>query len=145
MGLSSPDFAAGAAIPVRFTCQGAGDRPTLNWSEVPSRSTSLAIVVTDPEATHGTFTHWIVYGLPASAHGSVSGGALPPGAREAENTRGKPGWAPPCPPSGNHHYHFVLYADRGPTPSDGSAADSLTWIRKQAVAQAELIGTVAAK
>ena len=142
--LTSPDFAANGPIPTRFTCKGAGDRPTLNWSGVPAAANSIAIAVVDPDAPARPFVHWMVYGLPAGPSGSVGGGALPSGAREAENSSGKTGWKAPCPPSGTHHYHFTLYADRGAI-AGGSTADVMAAVRKQAMAQATLIGTVAAQ
>jgi len=141
--LTSPDFPADGTIPTRFTCKGAGDRPTLNWSGVPAAANSIAIVVTDPDAPRGPFTHWIAYDLPTAPSGTVAPGPLPTGARESTNSAGGIGWKPPCPPSGLHHYHFVLYADRGPI-AGGSPADTEAQIRKQAVASASLIGTVAA-
>jgi hypothetical protein len=143
--LSSPDFPADGPIPTRFTCKGAGDRPTLHWSRAPSDADSIAIVVVDPDApVRPYFVHWVVYGLPAAPSGTLGGGALPAGGRETQNTAGKVGWKPPCPPSGTHHYHFTLYADRGPIPA-GSTADTIAAIQKQAIAQATLTGTVAAR
>jgi hypothetical protein len=141
--LSSPDFAPDGRIPTRFTCKGAGDRPTLSWSGMPAAD-SLAVVVLDPDAAAHPFVHWVVYGLPPAASGTLAGGALPAGAHETQNTAGKIGWKPPCPPSGTHHYHFTLYADRGAI-SAGSTADTIAAIRKQSIAQATLTGTVAAQ
>jgi hypothetical protein len=141
--LTSPDFTADAPIPTRFTCKGAGDRPALSWSAVPAPATSLAVVVTDPDAPAHPFVHWVVYGLPAAASGTLAAGALPSGAREADNSAGKPGWKAPCPPSGTHHYHFTLFAYRGAV-AGGPTADTVAAIRKQSMAQATLIGTVAA-
>ncbi len=141
--LTSPDFPPDGPIPTRFTCQGAGDRPTLSWSGMPAAASSLAIVVLDPDAPAHPFVHWVVYGLPAAASGTLGGGALPAGARETRNSAGKTGWKPPCPPSGTHHYHFTLYADRGPIPA-GATAETIAAIQKQAIAQATLTGTVAA-
>jgi hypothetical protein len=138
--LSSPDFAPDGPIPTRFTCRGAGDRPTLNWSGMPAAD-SFAVVVLDPDAAAHPFVHWVVYNLPAARSGTLGGGALPAGAHETQNTAGKIGWKPPCPPSGTHHYHFTLYADRGAVPA-GSTADTIAAIRKQAIAQATLTGTV---
>src|ERR1700761_1344711 len=125
--LTSPDPPADGPIPTRFTCKGAGDRPTLTWSGMPATANSLAMVVLDPDAPAHPFVHWGVCGLPAAASGTLGAGALPAGARETQNSAGKSGWKPPCPPSGTHHYHFTLYADRGPIPA-GSTADTIAAI-----------------
>jgi Raf kinase inhibitor-like YbhB/YbcL family protein len=107
--LSSPAFADGAAIPKRFTCDGAGTAPALVWADAPEDARELALVVQDPDAPGGTFVHWTAYGIPVRGRGSVAeGGKLP---TEGMNSGGKIGWTPPCPPSGKpHHYVFTLYA-----------------------------------
>ena len=61
-----------------------------------------------PDAPGGTFTHWLVYGLPA---GITSLAAVPAGAAEGVNDFGRPGYGGPCPPRGPaHHYHLVVLA-----------------------------------
>jgi Raf kinase inhibitor-like YbhB/YbcL family protein len=104
--VTSPDFPAGGAIPVRFSCDGDKARPALRFGGVPSGAAELALVVVDPDA--GGFVHWTVYGLRASTR-SLVGSALPAGAREGENSSGDRGWTAPCPPKGTHRYEFRLY------------------------------------
>jgi phosphatidylethanolamine-binding protein (PEBP) family uncharacterized protein len=48
--VSSPAFAAGAAIPQRFTCKGDNRSPPLAWSGVPATTVEAALVVDDPDA-----------------------------------------------------------------------------------------------
>jgi hypothetical protein len=104
--IASPDFPANGPIPKRFSCDGAGTRPALRFGAVPSGAAELALIVIDPDA--GGFVHWTAYALPAETR-SLGATGLPSGAREGENSAGKTGWTPPCPPSGNHHYEFRLY------------------------------------
>ena len=61
--VSSPAFAAGASIPVDFTCDGIDQNPHITWTAVPTKARSLAIVVDDPDAPSGTFTHWLVWNI----------------------------------------------------------------------------------
>ena len=70
---------------------------------------------------------------------SIAEGLPPAGASEGKNGYGKTGWGSPCPPSGEHHYIFVLYALDAPQIA---GADE---IPKHAVAQAKLIGRYARK
>jgi Raf kinase inhibitor-like YbhB/YbcL family protein len=100
--VTSPSFAADQPIPREYTCEGAGESPPLAWSAVPSDAKSLALLVDDPDAPHGTFTHWIVVNIPPTET-SLAPGQLPAGA-VASAYRG------PCPPSGTHHYRFHVYA-----------------------------------
>lgn len=112
--LSSPAFAEGAEIPARHTCDGDDISPHLTWSGVPAGTRSLALVVDDPDAPRGTFTHWVVYDLPsdltALGEGSTQG-------RHGRNSFGRSGYGGPCPPPRDdaHRYRFTLYALDVPT------------------------------
>ena len=110
LALSSPAFADGAAIPTRFTCDGEGISPEVDWSGAPAATVALAMTVIDPDARG--FVHWLVYDIPAASAGSLAenvgtGAGAPP---QGANSRGKAGYTGPCPPSGTHHYVFTLYA-----------------------------------
>ena len=107
MHISSPDFANGGAIPAKFTCQGKNVSPALEISGVPARTESLVLIVDDPDAPSGTFTHWIVWNIPPGTAKTSSGSV--PGV-QGFNDFGKPGYGGPCPPSGTHRYFFRLMA-----------------------------------
>jgi Raf kinase inhibitor-like YbhB/YbcL family protein len=139
--VTSPAFKDGHPIPRDHTCHGGGRPPELAWRGVPGEATSLALVVSDPDAPRGTFVHWVLYNLPPK-DATLAGGA-PAGAREADNSGGRSGWTAPCPPSGTHRYRFTVYALRDAV-SGGSAQDVLDDIARQAMSQGTLTGTVAA-
>lgn len=107
--VTSPAFGDGAAIPVRHTCDGDDVSPALRWDGVPRGSRSLAMIVDDPDAPRGTFTHWVVYDLPESLRDIAEGEA--PGT-PGRNSFGRIGYSGPCPPPGHgpHRYRFTLYA-----------------------------------
>jgi hypothetical protein len=109
--LSSP--ALGETIPGRYTCDGAGTSPSLRWSGAP-RAAELVLVVQDPDAPGGTFVHWTAFAIVARTVGFIPAGAR---LRSGENSAGKTGWTPPCPPKGDkpHRYEFSLYALRRPS------------------------------
>jgi Raf kinase inhibitor-like YbhB/YbcL family protein len=72
-------------------------------------------MITDPDAPGGTFTHWVLYNLPATSGGVAANvtkqGELPDGSREGRNDFGKIGYGGPCPPRGStHRYFFDLFA-----------------------------------
>jgi Raf kinase inhibitor-like YbhB/YbcL family protein len=142
MLVTSPDFGDGQQIPERFTCRGAGDAPTLTWTAVPAEAKSMALVVNDPDAGSGGFLHWVIYDLPPG-NGTLAGDHPPAGAKEADNGRGRPGWTPPCPPSGTHHYIFTVYALPGP-PSGGSSRDLIAAMEGDFLAKSEFTGLVSA-
>jgi Raf kinase inhibitor-like YbhB/YbcL family protein len=143
--VTSPAFAEGTAIPERYTCRGSGQSPPLAWSGLPSATSSIAVVVDDPDAPGGTFVHWVVYGLAADLT-ELPAGATPDDAVQARNSRGDVGWTPPCPPSGTHHYRFTVYAlDRAvDVPGDAEPATAVGAVQAASTAHGTLTGTVSA-
>lgn len=109
MKLSSPDFAEGASIPPQFTCDGANVSPALEISGAPAETKSLALIVDDPDAPHGTWTHWLVWNIPPETK-EIATGSVPRGAVQGVNDFSKNNYGGPCPPSGTHHYHFKVFA-----------------------------------
>ena len=118
MNLTSPAFQPNAAIPARFTCDGADVSPELNWSDLPAGTRSLVLIVDDPDAPDPraprmTWVHWVLYNLPPTAAGlpeAVASAALPAGTGEGLNDWGRTGYGGPCPPIGRHRYFHKLYA-----------------------------------
>jgi hypothetical protein len=114
MKLTTSSF-QGSQIPGKFTCDGEEVSPQLAWSAPPAGTASFALLVTDPDAPRGTFTHWVLYDLPAATRSLPEGlparGELPDGARQGRNGFGSLGYGGPCPPGNSpHHYIFTLYA-----------------------------------
>jgi len=111
--LTSPAFAAGQPIPKRYTCDGENVSPPLAWSGAPAAAKSFVLIVDDPDAPGGTFTHWLVFNLPPTAKSLPEGvkpSALPAGAAEGVNGFGKADYGGPCPPKGRHRYVHQLFA-----------------------------------
>lgn len=109
MRIESPAFAQDAAIPVEFTCDGKNVRPPLVVTGVPENAKTLALVIDDPDAPFGSWTHWLVWNIPATTI-EMTAVKLPTGAVEGTTSFGKPGYGGPCPPAGAHRYFFKLYA-----------------------------------
>lgn len=138
--ISSPAFADGAPIPVRYTCHGADVAPPLAWSA----PLGAALVADDPDAVNGLFVHWIVVGIAPGA-GATADGQSPPGATTLPNSAGTPAYQGPCPPAGTgvHHYRFTLYQ----LPNDYQLPAGLAGVRAvqtidgAATARAQLTGT----
>jgi Raf kinase inhibitor-like YbhB/YbcL family protein len=141
--VSSPAFAAGGAIPQRFTCMGENVSPPLAWSGVPAGTVEVAVVVDDPDAPRGTYVHWVAVGIDP-AHTELAEGALPPGARQGRNSAGKAAYSGPCPPGGPpHHYRFTAYAlkRKAEVGSDTSPEAAIAAIESAATARGRLVGT----
>jgi Raf kinase inhibitor-like YbhB/YbcL family protein len=117
--VTSPSFKDGEEIPVEHTCDGADKAPALEVSDLPEGTRSFALIMDDPDAPKGTFTHWLVYDIPAD------GGRLDVGSgMSLKNSFGRAGYGGPCPPPGHgsHRYYFNVYAVD--VPSLGVKGDS---------------------
>jgi Raf kinase inhibitor-like YbhB/YbcL family protein len=109
MLLTSPSFENNAAIPKKYTCDGGDINPELLIQNVPDDAKSLALILDDPDAPNGIFTHWVVWNIDPRTM-SIKQESVPPKSSEGKNSAGRVGYIGPCPPSGVHHYHFKMYA-----------------------------------
>ncbi|PYL01571.1 MAG: YbhB/YbcL family Raf kinase inhibitor-like protein [Verrucomicrobia bacterium] len=109
ISIASPAFQSGAEIPAKFTCNGANVNPELKISGVPNQATSLVLIVDDPDAPRGLFTHWIVWNLDLKTT-DIAENSAPAGGIQGTNDFGKRNYGGPCPPSGTHRYFFKVFA-----------------------------------
>lgn len=142
MRISSPDFNNGQPIPSVFSCKGEDKPPRLDFSDVPKSAVSLAVIMDDPDAPAGTWTHWTVWNIHTQA-AHLDGKFLPPDARQGMTSAGTAGYHGPCPPSGTHRYIFHLYAlDRKLKLADGAQlAVLVAAIKGHIVGKSDLMGT----
>lgn len=115
MVITSTAFEDGGTIPAAYSCDGQDKSPELNWTGVPEGTQSFVLILDDPDAPGGTFTHWVIFNIPAGATGleenTAKIGELPDGTLQGKNSFGTIGYGGPCPPSGSlHRYYFTLYA-----------------------------------
>lgn len=143
--VSSPAFKDRGTLPVRFTCDGSlgGVNPAIGWSHKPRGTKSQALIVTDPDAPGGNFTHWTVWGMMARTNGLDTD--IPPlGLPQGRNSAGTSKYAAPCPPKGSspHRYEFVVYALKEPIAlKPGAPADQvIDKVKRAAIARGVLTG-----
>jgi len=149
--ITSTAFAADAAIPAVYTCEGKDVSPPLAWSGAPAGTKSFALIVDDPDAPDPaapkmTWVHWVLYDIPSTASDlpeAVQTSALHAGTREGVNDWGRTGYGGPCPPVGRHRYYHKLYALDTVLPDLGRPKKAALEKAMQGhvLAQAVLIGT----
>jgi len=148
--LTSSAFKHNEAIPIKYTADGQGISPPLAWIGAPAAKRAFALIMDDPDAPRETFTHWVIYGIPAQMstvpENVLTGEVLPDvgGARQGKNSARTLGYFPPSPPPGKvHHYTLHLYALEAPvTLPAGATADELRKAMEgHVLATAELTGT----
>jgi Raf kinase inhibitor-like YbhB/YbcL family protein len=147
MKLSSTAFDEGGMLPPRFTCDGAGVSPPLEWTDEPDGTQHFALICEDPDAPSGVFTHWLLYNLSAGSReleeDVPKDAVLSIGARQGTNSFGDVGYGGACPPPGDreHRYFFKLYAldtDLAVQPS-ASKDQLLDAMRDHVLAETQLI------
>jgi Raf kinase inhibitor-like YbhB/YbcL family protein len=140
--LNSPAFADGATMPVDFSCEGQDKSPELRWSEAPANTRSFALIMDDPDAPGGTFTHWVLFDIPPSisqlAEDDQSTGI------NGQNGFGATGYRGPCPPPGGaHRYFFKLYAldiDSLQLKAGAARAEVEAAVKGHVIGQAQWLG-----
>jgi Raf kinase inhibitor-like YbhB/YbcL family protein len=121
-------------FPAAYTCHGPGQHPSLHWSGAPEGTKSLALLVDDASAPIKPYIYWIVFDIGPQTTG-IQAGQVPPGALQADNSKGTDRYDPPCPLNGLHTYRFTVYAlSRSLTLPEGVAMKT-AW---SAIAQAAI-------
>jgi Raf kinase inhibitor-like YbhB/YbcL family protein len=134
----SSAFEPNGTIPAKYTCDGENVSPPLRFEDVPEATESLALILDDPDAPRGTFTHWVVWNIePVS---NIEEDTIP--GVEGVNDFQKIGYGGPCPPSGTHRYVFRVYAlDKQLELKAGAGRKDLeTAMIGHILAEGELIG-----
>jgi len=113
--LKSSLLKEGEMIQEKYTCDGEDVSPPLEWEQVPNNTKSFCIIMEDPDAPGGTFTHWIIFNIPENYRSLPENFPKLPqfenGIKQGRNDFNKIGYNGPCPPRGStHHYKFIIYA-----------------------------------
>ncbi len=144
LAVTSPAFAAGNPIPAKFTCEGQDLSPALRVSGMPPSAKSLVLVMDDPDAPRGLWTHWTAWDLPPGL-ADIPEGFRPAtqGGIEGKTSAGSTGYHGPCPPGGTHRYFFHVYGmDKTLGLAAGADRGALDRaMRGHVVAEGSLMGT----
>jgi len=141
MKISTHAFSERRAIPERFTADGKNVNPPLVISGVPTEVKSLALIVDDPDAPMGVWSHWLVWNIKPGTS-AIEEDSVPAGAVVGRNDAGTAKYVGPSPPSGTHRYFFRLYAldTKLDLPAGSPRADLDAAMHGHILARAELLG-----
>ncbi|MCM6775233.1 YbhB/YbcL family Raf kinase inhibitor-like protein [Nocardia sp. CDC159] len=133
----------GAALPDEYTCAKGGRVLPLSWT-TPPETARFALIVDDPDAADGGFTHWVIIDIPATITEISGSGTLVDGT-VLTNSAGRADYAVPCPPpdTGIHHYRFTVHAlpNRLSLPWETPPDQARTSIEQASIAQGSLTAT----
>jgi len=126
ISVTSSTFDHHGMVPLENSAYGDNTSIDLSWSDLPSGTVELALVLDDPKVVElgmmpEPFVHWVAYNIPASASGLPAG--LPADAQvmgidgldgmiNGVNGTRRTGYFGPRPPANGqlHAYHFRVYA-----------------------------------
>jgi Raf kinase inhibitor-like YbhB/YbcL family protein len=104
-------FKHGSDIPAEYTCSGKNVSPACEWSGVPESARSIVVIMDDPDAPSGLFTHWILFNIPPEKSRLDPGIPKKPvfedGSMHGTNSFGRAEYGGPCPPPGKPHRYFL--------------------------------------
>jgi len=109
MKITSSAFQEGGEIPSKFSRDGGNVNPPLRFEGTPTSAKSLVLIVDDPDAPVGLFTHWLVWNIDPKTT-EISERGVPKGAVQGTNDYPNLGYGGPQPPSGTHRYYFKIFA-----------------------------------
>jgi Raf kinase inhibitor-like YbhB/YbcL family protein len=116
LDVRSPAFRNDGFIPVKYTGKGKDISLPLTFGPIVCNAESVSIIMDDPDAPMGTFTHWLIWNIPAIFF------IIPEGipceavvfslgyAFQGRNDFGRIGYEGPLPPPGPpHSYRIKVY------------------------------------
>ncbi len=141
MKISSPSFQEGGSIPDKFSKNGQNFNPELKIEGAPAAAKSLLLIVDDPDAPVGLFTHWLVWNISPQTT-EIAENSVPKGAVQGTNDFPGSSYDGPQPPSGTHRYYFKVFAlDRMLDLKPGAKRREVdAAMRGHVIGQGELMG-----
>src|SRR6266568_4349352 len=109
MKITSSAFQEGGDIPSKFSRDGQDINPALRIEGTPSNAKTLLLIMDDPDAPVGLFTHWLVWNIDSKTT-EIAEKSVPKGAVQGTNDYPNLGYGGPQPPSGTHRYYFKIFA-----------------------------------
>ena len=141
MKITSSAFSEGGTIPDKYAKADQNVNPPLRIEGAPAEAKSLLLIMDDPDAPVGLFTHWLVWNVDPKTT-EIAENSVPKGAVQGTNDYPNLGYGGPQPPSGTHRYYFKIYAlDRTLDLKPGAKRKEVdAAMRGHVIAQAELMG-----
>ncbi len=110
--LESEAFDNGGVIPRKYGYKNGNLSPPLKISGAPENTSSLALIMDDPDAMGAVgkvWVHWVLWNIDPSTM-ELKENSIPKDCLEGETDFGEIGYGGPAPPDKEHTYIFKLYA-----------------------------------
>jgi hypothetical protein len=110
--LKSEAFDNGGVIPRKYGYKNGNQSPPLKISGIPENTSSLVLIMDDPDAMGAVgkvWVHWVLWNINPNTI-ELKENSIPPDCLEGETDFGEIGYGGPAPPDKEHTYIFKLYA-----------------------------------
>ena len=110
--LSSDEFKNKDVIPKKYGYKNGNFSPPLKINYVPKNTSSLALIMDDPDAMGAVgkiWVHWVVWNIDPKIS-ELKENSIPVSCIEGKTDFGEIGYGGPAPPDKEHTYIFRLYA-----------------------------------
>ena len=110
--LESEAFDSGGVIPRKYGYKNGNLSPPLKISGVPENTSSLALIMDDPDAMGAVgkvWVHWVLWNIESNIE-ELKENSIPSDCLEGETDFGEISYGGPAPPDKEHTYIFKLYA-----------------------------------
>ncbi len=110
--LESEAFDNGEVIPRKYGYKNGNQSPPLRISGIPENTSSLVLIMDDPDAVGvvgKVWVHWVLWNIDPSTL-ELKENSIPSDCIEGETDFGEIGYGGPAPPDKEHTYIFKLYA-----------------------------------
>ncbi len=110
--MKSQAFENGGVIPRKYGYKNGNRSPPLTIHNIPEDTSSLAVIMDDPDAmgvAGKVWVHWVLWNVPPGT-AELKEDSVPSGCLEGKTDFGEVSYGGPAPPDREHTYHFKLYA-----------------------------------
>ena len=110
--LESDSFDNGGIIPRKYGYKNGNHSPSLKINGIPENTSSLALIMDDPDAMGAVgkvWVHWVLWNIDSNTT-ELKENSIPSNSIEGETDFGEIGYGGPAPPDKEHTYIFKLYA-----------------------------------
>jgi len=110
--LESEAFDNGEVIPRKYGYKNGNQSPPLRISGIPENTSSLVLIMDDPDAVGvagKVWVHWVLWNIDPSTL-ELKENSIPSDCLEGETDFGEIGYGGPAPPDKEHTYIFKLFA-----------------------------------
>jgi len=110
--LLSEAFENGGIIPKKYGYKHDNHSPPLKICGIPENTSSLALIMDDPDAMGAVgkvWVHWILWNIPPNTQ-EIPENSIPNNSVEGKTDFNEIGYGGPAPPDKEHCYVFKLYA-----------------------------------